>query len=133
MALKGSGARVFAVMSGQFIRPRKLPTAAFPRTLVGLLARVSSFMSLQMRTFRVDLVALRKVTFMDFAPFQALSVLARDGGRGRLLQRLLGLHGRRRGRADGHGGRHGHRRMLSTCIAEETHQLFQMRIAARPR
>ena len=79
MALKGSGARVFAVMSGQFIRPRKLPTAAFPRTLVGLLARVSPLVGLEVGALGVDLVTAGEVALVDLA---TVVTVATDQGLG---------------------------------------------------
>lgn len=46
-ALKGLGSGVFAEVTGQLVGPRKTPLAPFPRTFVGLFARVSAKMRLQ--------------------------------------------------------------------------------------
>ena len=45
MALEGFRSGVFAVVPRQFVRSGKFPRAAFPRTLVGFLTRVSPLMS----------------------------------------------------------------------------------------
>ena len=46
-ALEGSVAGMFAVVSGQFVGPCKLPRALRPRTPVGFLSRVSAQVGFQ--------------------------------------------------------------------------------------
>ena len=98
MALEGFGPGVFAVMPGQFVRPRKLPTAAFPRTLVWLFSRVRSFVSFQVRTLGVNLIAVGEVTGMNFSSLETFFVIG-SGLTAVAAERV----GRRRRRGTGRG------------------------------
>ncbi len=55
LALKRPHARVLAVVSRELVTSRKLPPAALPRAVIGLLARVRAHVRLQMRALRVGL------------------------------------------------------------------------------
>jgi len=57
LAIERSIARMFSEVSGQFVGSGEFPVTAFPSALVRFLACVSSHMSLQMGTFRIDFVA----------------------------------------------------------------------------
>ena len=69
MTLEGLGARVFSIMSGQLVRSGKFPCAAFPGTFVGLFARMGPLVSLEVRTFGVDFIALGKITLVHSTSF----------------------------------------------------------------
>ena len=108
MALERLGAGVFPVMPRQLVRPRKLPAAAVPRALVGLLTRVRPLVGLQVRALGVDFVTRRKVAAVNLPPLEAVVVLAANGGRGRgqvmmrlarrdkMLTPIVGRHQRER-------------------------------------
>lgn len=57
MALKGSVASVFPVVTSEFIRTCKLPAAALPRAMIRLLSGVGPKVSLEMRALGIRLVA----------------------------------------------------------------------------
>ena len=63
--LKRTIARVFAIMSRQFIRSGEFPSASLPRALVRFLARVRPQVGLQMGRFRVRLGASGERTQMS--------------------------------------------------------------------
>ncbi len=67
--------RVLAVVPCQLVRSGELPLAALPRALVRLLPRVSPLVGLEVRTLRVDLVAVGEITLMDFSLLQAVVVV----------------------------------------------------------
>ena len=54
------------VVAGQLVRAGKLPLAAVPGALVGLLPRVGPLVGLQVGALCVDLVAIGKVTEVGF-------------------------------------------------------------------
>ena len=55
VALEGLHARVLSVVSGQLVRPGKLPVTAVPGAGVRLLARVRSLVRLQVGALGVNL------------------------------------------------------------------------------
>ena len=57
VALEGPVASVLAVVASQLVRPGKLPPATFPGAVVRLFARVCAQVGLEVRAFRVRLVA----------------------------------------------------------------------------
>lgn len=69
LALEGAVARVFSVVTSEFIRSGKLPPAAFPVTVIRLLTCVGSQMRLEMRALGVGFAAARIVTGVCGRPF----------------------------------------------------------------
>mmetsp|Transcript_4528 Transcript_4528/g.11595 ORF Transcript_4528/g.11595 Transcript_4528/m.11595 type:complete len:241 (-) Transcript_4528:539-1261(-) len=72
-----TGARVLAVVPGQFIRPRKLPCTLLPSARKGSLPRVRPHVRFEVRTLGVPLVTTSKgarkgPTFPAFAPLPLL-------------------------------------------------------------
>lgn len=61
-ALEGTIARVLPVVASQLVRARELPAATLPLTLVRLLARVRTEVSLEVRGLGVGLAAAGVVT-----------------------------------------------------------------------
>ena len=68
--------RVLAVVPRQLVRPGELPLAALPRALVRLLPCVRPLVGFEVRTLRVDLVAVGEITLMDFSLLQTVVVIA---------------------------------------------------------
>ena len=83
--LKRTIARVFAIMSRQFIRSGEFPSASLPRALVRFLARVRPQVGLQMGRFRVRLGASRVRTGVNnhtpFTPSASATGTDRSGRR----------------------------------------------------
>lgn len=90
--------RVLPVMSRQFVRACKFPSASVPRALVRFFPGVSPLVRFQMGTFRVDFVATYHVASVDFSSPQGGSLFRRFVGfdvvvvvRDRYLERILRL------------------------------------------
>lgn len=69
LALERAVARVFSVVTCEFIGSGKLPPAAFPVTVIRLLACVGSQMRLEVRALGVGFTAARIVTGVRGRPF----------------------------------------------------------------
>ena len=67
LTLKRPDARVLAEVARQLVAARKLPAAALPGAVVGLLARVRPHVRLQVRALRVRLAALPVRALVDTA------------------------------------------------------------------
>ena len=109
MALERLGASMFAVMSGQFVRPRKLPTAPFPRALIRLFSRMRPLVSFQVRTLGVNLIAVGKVALVHFSSLETFFVIGIGSWLTAIAAERVWWRRRRgtRGSIIDHGGSHG--------------------------
>ena len=64
LAFKRFGARVLSKMPGKLVRTSEPPFTAFPGTFIRFFARMSSHVSLEMRTLRVNFITTWMFTVM---------------------------------------------------------------------
>ena len=76
VTFEGLWSGVLPVVTGQLIRPGKLPGAAFPRALIGFLSCVGALVGLQVRALGVNFITVEKVALVDLSTFERVAPTA---------------------------------------------------------